>query len=135
MIERKYLPTLGMLVDLLTINQIKEVKIPEKRNEITSEINDLVDDIQLILGQNPTKQITAKFIRDVIILAQYNLHIWYNEANWRNGIKEGNDLELTHGLNAIRNTSKNKIQELVGGRKEYKIDNVEAYPEWIPSGY
>ena len=29
---------------------------------------------------------------------------------------------LTHGLNGIRNTVKNKIQELDGGRKDYKID-------------
>ena len=42
------------------------------------------------------------------------------------GIKDGNDLELTHGLNGIRNTSKNKIQEIVGGRKDYKIDCLAA---------
>ena len=33
-----------------------------------------------------------------------------------------NDLLLTHGLNGIRNTPKNKIQEVDGGRKDYKID-------------
>jgi len=40
-----------------------------------------------------------------------NLHIWHNESNYRKGIKDGNNLELTHGLNGIRNTAKNKIQE------------------------
>ncbi len=51
-----------------------------------------------------------------------NLHIWHNESNYRKGIKDGNNLELTHGINGIRNTAKNKIQEVNGGRKDYKID-------------
>ena len=34
-----------------------------------------------------------------------NLHIWHNESNYRKGIKDGNNLELTHGLNGIRNTA------------------------------
>jgi succinate dehydrogenase/fumarate reductase cytochrome b subunit len=35
-------------------------------------------------------------------------------------------LELTHGLNGIRNAAKNKIQEIAGGRKDYKIDCLAA---------
>ena len=49
-----------------------------------------------------------------------------SESNYRNGIKDGNNLELTHGLNGIRNTAKNKIQEIVGGRKDYKIDCLDS---------
>ena len=56
-----------------------------------------------------------------------NLHIWHNESNYRKGIKDGNNLELTHGLNGIRNTAKNKIQEIVGGRKDYKIDCLKFF--------
>ena len=41
-------------------------------------------------------------------------------------IKDGNNLELTHGLNGVRNTAKNKIQEVVGGRKDYKLDCLAA---------
>jgi hypothetical protein len=38
---------------------------------------------------------------------------------------------LTHGLNGIRNTAKNKIQELDGGRKDYKIDCIASeFKEW-----
>jgi len=59
------------------------------------------------------------------------LHIWHNESNYRNGIKSGNNLELTHGLNGIRNTAKNKIQEVFGGRKDYKIDCLAAdFKDW-----
>lgn len=136
MSERKYMPTLSTLFDLLTINQIKQVKIPEKKVEITAEIEAILHDINAILTDTQKREsITAEWLRDIIILAQYNLHIWQNEANWRNGIREGNNLELTHGLNGIRNTSKNKIQSLIDRRMEYKVDNVEAFPEWIPSGY
>ena len=46
--------------------------------------------------------------------------------------KEGPSmLALTHGLNGIRNTAKNKIQEVVGGRKDYKIDCIAAdFKDW-----
>ena len=60
-----------------------------------------------------------------------NLHIWHNESNYRKGIKEGNSLELTHGLNGIRNTAKNKIQDSMEGRKDYKIDCLAAeFKDW-----
>ena len=73
----------------------------------------------------------AEFMRAVIVLAQMNLHIWHNESNYRKGIKDGNNLELTHGLNGIRNTAKNMIQEKVGGRKDYKIDCLAAeFKDW-----
>jgi len=65
------------------------------------------------------------------VLSQMNLHIWHNESNYRKGIKDGNNLELTHGLNGIRNTAKNKIQELSAGRKDYKIDCLAAeFKDW-----
>ena len=67
----------------------------------------------------------------IVVLSQMNLHIWHNESNYRKGIKDGNNLELTHGLNGIRNTAKNKIQELAGGRKDYKIDCLAAeFKDW-----
>jgi hypothetical protein len=60
-----------------------------------------------------------------------NSHIWYNEDNARNGEDVGNKLMLTHGLNGIRNTAKNKIQELDGGRKDYKIDCIaDEFNDW-----
>jgi hypothetical protein len=124
MTERKYLPTLAELVDRLSISQLKEVFIPEHKEEYAQEIRDILHDIQLILDN--CEKIDADVIRAVVVLSQMNLHIWHNESNYRKGIKEGNQLELTHGLNGIRNTAKNKIQEVVGGRKDYKIDCLAA---------
>jgi hypothetical protein len=130
MSTRKYLPTLSELVDRLSIVQLKEVFIAEHKEEYAKEIADIVHDIQLYLKESK-EPITAETIRAIVVLSQMNLHIWHNESNYRKGIKDGNNLELTHGLNGIRNVSKNKIQEVMGGRKDYKIDCLAAdFKDW-----
>lgn len=127
---RRYLPTLSELIDRLSIAQLKEVFIPEHKEEYAMEINDIVHDIELILDEKDGK-VDAETIRAIVVLSQMNLHIWHNESNYRKGIKDGNNLELTHGLNGIRNTAKNKIQEIIGGRKDYKIDCLAAdFKDW-----
>ena len=127
---RKYLPTLSELIDRLSITQLKEVFISEHKDEYAQEIADIVHDIQAHIDENKS-EITAETIRAIVVLSQMNLHIWHNESNYRKGIKDGNNLELTHGLNGIRNTAKNKIQEVVGGRKDYKIDCLAAeFKDW-----
>jgi hypothetical protein len=127
---RKYLPTLSELVDRLSIVQLKEVFITEHKEEYSKEIANIVHDIQVLLDEQNGK-ITAETIRAIVVLSQMNLHIWHNESNYRKGIKDGNNLELTHGLNGIRNVAKNRIQEVVGGRKDYKIDCLAAdFKDW-----
>jgi hypothetical protein len=129
MTQRKYLPTLSELIDRLSIAQLKEVFIVKHKEEYAQEISDICHDIQLILDKSD--DINAETIRAIVVLSQMNLHIWHNESNYRKGIKDGNNLELTHGLNGIRNTAKNKIQEVVGGRKDYKIDCLAAeFKDW-----
>ena len=129
MAERKYLPTLAELVDRLSMSQLKEVFIPQHKDEYSQEIKDIVHDIQVLLDSS--EKVNAETIRAIVVLSQMNLHIWHNESNYRKGIKDGNNLELTHGLNGIRNTAKNKIQEIVGGRKDYKIDCLAAdFSDW-----
>jgi hypothetical protein len=130
MSDRKYLPTLSELIDRLSIVQLKEVFIPEHKDEYAKEIADIVHDIQLYLNESK-EPITADTIRAIVVLSQMNLHIWHNESNYRKGVKDGNNLELTHGLNGIRNVAKNKIQEVMGGRKDYKIDCLAAeFKDW-----
>jgi hypothetical protein len=127
---RKYLPTLSELIDRLSIVQLKEVFIPEHKKEYSDEIKDILNDIQMILDEGDLV-LNSETIRAIVVLSQMNLHIWHNESNYRKGIKDGNNLELTHGINGIRNTSKNKIQEIVGGRKDYKIDCLAAeFKDW-----
>jgi hypothetical protein len=128
--NRKYLPTLSELVDRLSIVQLKEVFITEHKEEYAQEIADITHDIQELLNEQDGK-VTAETIRAIVVLSQMNLHIWHNESNYRKGIKDGNNLELTHGLNGIRNVAKNRIQEVAGGRKDYKIDCLAAeFKDW-----
>lgn len=128
---RKYLPTLGELIDRLTIVQLKEVKIPQHKEEYQKEIEEIVHDITEILTTTKQLKIDGDFIRAVIVLAQMNTHIWINEDNARSGDNVGNQLMLTHGLNGIRNTAKNKIQEVDGGRKDYKVDCIASeFNDW-----
>ena len=128
---RKYLPTLGELIDRLSIIQLKEVKIPQHKEEYAQEIKDIVHDISEILSTTKKLKVDGDFIRAIIVLSQMNTHIWYNEDKARSGENKGNDLLLTHGLNGIKNTAKNKIQELDGGRKDYKVDCIASeFKEW-----
>ena len=124
-------PNIVELIDRLTIVQLKEVKIPQHKKEYQKEIKEIVHDITEILTTTKQHKIDGDFIRAVIVLAQMNTHIWVNEDNARNGEDVGNNLLLTHGLNGIRNTAKNKIQEVDGGRKDYKVDCIAAeFKDW-----
>ena len=130
MTKRKYLPTLSELVDRLSIIQLKEVFVLDHKEEYAQEISDILYDIDLTLKEKNVI-LNADTVRAITVLSQMNLHIWHNESNYRKGIKDGNDLELTHGLNGIRNTAKNMIQEIQGGRKDYKIDCLAAeFKDW-----
>jgi hypothetical protein len=128
--ERKYLPTLAELIDRLSISQLKEVFITEHKEEYAQEISDIVNDIQICI-ETGTEPVTAETIRAIVVLSQMNLHIWHNESAVRKGTAGPANLALTHGLNGIRNTAKNKIQEVVGGRKDYKIDCLASeFKDW-----
>ncbi len=94
------------------------------------EMNDMVHDINLILNEKDVK-LTGEVLRAVVVLSQMNAHIWYNESQVRKGEKGSDNLMLTHGLNGIRNTAINKIMEVVGGRKDYKVDCIASeFKEW-----
>ena len=128
--ERKFLPTLGELIDRLSIHQLKEVFIPENKKNYAEEMNDIVHDIDLILKEKDVN-LDGDIIRAIIVLSQMNAHIWYNESQVRKGEKGSDNLMLTHGLNGIRNTAINKIMEVVGGRKDYKVDCIAAeFKDW-----
>ena len=127
--QRKYLPTLGELIDRLSIHQLKEVFISDNKENYAKEIDDMVHDIDMILKEHKG-EITGEIVRAIIVLSQMNLHIWHNESKVRRGDKDGN-LHLTHGLNGIRNTAINKIMDIVGGRKDYKIDCLASdFKDW-----
>ena len=131
--SRKYLPTLAELVDRLSIVQLKEVFITEHKEEYAQEIKDIVHDLnKLGLEKEYDYSNLGELLRAVVVLSQMNLHIWHNETKYRAGDGDGN-LGLTHGLNGIRNTAKNIIQDKVDneGRKDYKVDCIAAeFKDW-----
>ncbi len=135
----KYHLGLGELFDRLTILQIKEVKRLEDKKATTDEIEAIMHDINILVN-NSTKQITAEVLRDLIILSQFNLHIWDGEDAARKG-GTGDDLRITHSINGIRREAINRLQRWFGGRIDKKIDclaNVmasEFKEQWTPSGY
>ena len=128
-VMRKYLPTISDLIDRLSIVQLKEVFIPEHKKEYAQEIKDIVHDLSELMKDEES---TGEMIRAIVVLSQMNLHIWHNETEYRKGEGDGN-LGLTHGLNGIRNTAKNIIQDQLedGGRKDYKVDCIAAeFEDW-----
>ncbi len=136
--ERKHKLKLGELFDRLTILQLKEVKIPETRNHVSEEIEEILHDINMILTNDHKKeQITAEWLRDIIILAQFNAHIWYNESAARQGNKDGNLLLLTHSINGIRVEARNRVQKIIDNKIEKKVDCLAAEfsEQWTPSSY
>ena len=89
----------------------------------------MVHDIDMILKEHKG-EVSGDIIRAIIVLSQMNAHIWYNESKVRKGDGDG-DLHLTHGLNGIRQTASNKIMEIVGGRKDYKVDCLASdFKDW-----
>lgn len=139
--------TLSELIDRLSIVQLKETFNPELKEAYALEIEDLIHDINLLLPKSMNgRAIDGEFIRNVVVLAQYNCHIWVNEdaarkanisedADWETLYK---NLRLTHSLNnGVRNVAKKKLQSLVGGRVEYKNMTLsgEDCKDWLPSNY
>jgi hypothetical protein len=147
MTDRQYNLSLGELLDRLSVVQMKEVKIPEHKAEYAKEIVEIVNDINVCLSEK-REYITAEWLRDIIILAQFNAHIWYNEGDIRADIhnketltdeeliKIAKKLILTHSINGVRTIAKNRVSKVIGGRIDLKVDSLAAdCKHWKPSGY
>ena len=76
---RQYLPTLGELIDRLSIIQLKEVKIPSKKSEYGEEIKQIICDINKIIVESDKLEFTGELVRAIVVLSQMNTHIWVNE--------------------------------------------------------
>ena len=107
--ERKCLPTFADLIDELTINQIKQIYLPDNKESYIARAQLLLDDINLLIKEKQVS-LSAHFILAIIILAQVNLHIWNNKAEMViDGEQYISLLKLSHQLNGIRNQVKNHL--------------------------
>ena len=133
MTDRKWLPTFADLVDRMSIHQLKEVFVREHKQRYSYEMKDLEHDIDLLINEKDIK-LTGKMVRSIILLAQMNEHIWYNESDARKGIDQDlAKLKLSHGLNGIRSRTMNLIKALVGegDRLDWKVDCLAAeFKDW-----
>jgi len=131
--DRKWLPGFADLIDRLSIHQLKEVFIPDDKKKYRAEMLDIVHDLNLLIKEKNV-ECTGELIKTIIILAQINTHIWYNEAKARKGEEQDlHLLRLTHGLNGIRTTAGNKLLELIGDADKQlrKIDCLaEDFKDW-----
>lgn len=107
--------TFAELVDQLTVDQIKEVLLPEEQaRNYASEIERLEHDIDLLINEKEFR-LPAQFLRMIILLAQVNLYVWYNKDKMTK--EPDNYMELlrfAQDLNSLRNYIKNLILEETG---------------------
>lgn len=123
--HRRYLPSFAEKIDRLSIIGMKEIYSANKE-QFYQEIEEILHDIQLDIDEGVV--VTADIIRAIIVLTQSNLEIWRNEDSVRlrtntSTLEEtGSALLYTHGLNSTRSLCKTRIQNLIGGRTDDKIN-------------
>ena len=119
---RKYYPTIGQLIDRLSIVTLKSIKIHENKDEYEKEAHDIISDLDLLLGKEQ-----GQLIRAIQVNAISNEIIWQNESMARKGGAEQDTLlKFTHSVNGVRNQAMNVISHLVGERKDLKLDCLAA---------
>lgn len=121
MAERKYHLSFSELLDRLQLCQLKE----NHGGEYAHEIKDIMHDIQLLIDQGDVL-VDSKMVRAIIALTQVNAFIWMNEDNARKGTSENNNLWFTHQLNSNRSQIKTRIEEMIGGRPDSKLNYMEG---------
>jgi len=137
--ERQYLPPFTELVDQLTIYQIKEINMPDLKQDIAQEIRKITHDIDLIIEERGLK-LNSALLRIIIILAQVNLHIWNNKDKMQAEPEKYLDyLKLAHQQNGIRNQMKNLLLEGTGDKEKsarktnYSTDGLQGWDISLPT--
>ena len=132
-ITRKYLPTIAQLIDRLSIVTLKSIKIAENKNGYEKEAQEIMADLELELKKiNPKEFDWGQFIRAIIVNNFSNETIWQNESFVRKGEQKMSPediakyLTFTHSMNRVRNQSMNVISNVIGERKDLKLDYMDA---------
>tara|TARA_Y100000310_G_scaffold220694_1_gene222267 strand:- start:814 stop:1230 length:417 start_codon:yes stop_codon:yes gene_type:complete len=131
--NRKWLPSFAELIDRLSIHQLKEVFIPHDKAKYRAEMCDIIHDLSEMIKEKNIC-LTGEMIKCIIVLAQINTHIWYNERAVREGKEQDlNLLRLTHGLNGMRTKTGNKLLDFIGEGSQQitKVDCLAAdFKDW-----
>jgi len=130
---RKWLPNFSELIDRLSIHQLKEIFISEHKDKYARDMDLIIHDLNEIIEEKEIK-LTGEMIQAIIVIAQINTHIWYNESNVRKDKDQNlNLLKLTHGINGIRTSVGNKLLGMIGDidKLDWKTDCLAAeFKEW-----
>ena len=108
--SRLYLPTIADLVDTMSIDQIKMIKIKKHRGSYREEIERISHDINLMIAEKKNVKLNARLIRIFSTIALINLFIWnLKDEMQKDDGKYDQFLKLAHQLNGIRNQMKNLL--------------------------
>lgn len=131
--ERKFLPAFAELIDRLTVDQIKEVLLPEIKITVADEMVKICHDVDLLIEERELK-LSSRMIRIIIALSQLNLHIWQLKDQMQEGsVYYDEQLKKAHQLNGIRNQLKNillqeaKDKEKSAQRTNFNTDGLEGW--------
>lgn len=131
--ERKFLPAFAELIDRLTVDQIKEVLLPDIKITVVDEMEKLCHDVDMLIEERELK-LSSRIIRIIIALSQLNLHIWGLKDQMQEGtVPYDEQLKKAHQLNGIRNQLKNillqeaKDKEKSAQRTNFNTDGLEGW--------
>jgi GDP-L-fucose synthase len=119
--ERQFLPPFSELIDRLTVDQIKEVLLPDQASSVAEEMETICHDLDLLIEEQDIK-LTSRLMRILIVIAQMNVHIWYNKDKMQDNPEQYSELlKLAHQLNGLRNQMKNLLLEEAGSKEKSAI--------------
>ena len=109
---RKFLHTFADLIDALSIDQIKMIKMRRYKDSYSREIEKICHDIDLIIRSRKKVILNARILRIITTIALVNLFIWNLKDQMQEDSKKyDSSLKLAHQLNGIRNRMKNLLLE------------------------
>lgn len=119
--ERLFLLPFAELIDRLTVDQIKEVLLPDQSTNIANEMKEICHDLDMLIKEKNI-HLTSRLIRLLILVSQMNVHIWYNKDKMQDNPDQYMELlKLAHQLNGLRNQMKNLLLEEVGDKDKSSI--------------
>jgi len=112
--------SLGELLNALSEIMIYDAISIPMSNEREIKVNDLIYNINLKLPKSPFPNITAEYIRDVIVLAQYNVHKYFDRFD-------------VASIQNIIDTAQKRVDHVIGSPLSFKA--TEAKEEHKPVSY
>ena len=123
MSKNEWEPSIAFLIDLLSIVNLKSIKL-EHKDEYEQEAQEIMNSIHNKLKRTKINNY-GKLVRSIQVNTLANEFIWSNETKARLGGESQNHLlPLTHSINGLRTRAGNLIIANTGGRKDLNLDRL-----------